>query len=188
MNIHQLSLTYQADQDRILVQISTHSGEALRLWLTRRILVNLFPHLTRVATSVETANALLATQDDMGKKMLMEFKKHESIAQADFKTPFKPDAAVFPIGAEPLLVTTVSLTPTGKGELRIGFEEKFADTVKPRGFEVTMASPLLHSFMYLLESAIKLSEWGMMPVPPPDTAAEESGDRPKASGPIRYLN
>ena len=159
MNIHQLSVTYQVEQDRILLQITTHTGEALRLWLTRRMVANLFPHLTRVATNVEIGKAQLATQDDIGKKMLMDFKKTESIAQADFKTPFKPDAAVFPIGVEPLLVTTVNLTPTDKGELRIGFEEKFAGTVSPRGFQLTMATPLLHSFMHLLESAIKLSEW-----------------------------
>lgn len=188
MNIHQLSLTYHADQDRILVQITTHSGEALRLWLTRRMVANLLPHLSRVATSVETGNAQLATQDDMSKKMLMEFKKHASIAQADFKTPFKPDSNVFPIGAEPLLVTHLNLTPTGKGELRIGFEEKFANTVTPRGFQMTMASPLLHSFIHLLESAIKLSEWGLMPAAPPDTAAEEQDDKAKSSGPVRYLN
>ena len=188
MNIHQLSLTYQVEQDRILVQITTHSDEALRVWLTRRMVANLLPHLTHAVTNVEIGNAQLATQDDIGKKMLMEFKKHESIAQSDFKTPFKPDAAIFPIGAEPLLVTNLNLTPVGKGELRIGFEEKLAGTVKPRGFQVTMGSPLLHSFMHLLESAIKLSEWGLVPTATPDTAAEESGDRPKASGPIRYLN
>ena len=81
-----------------------------------------------------------------------------------------------------------NLTPTGNGELRIGFEEKFADTVKPRGFQLTMASPLLHSFMHLLESAIKLSEWGLMPTVAPDSSAEEPGDTPKTAGPIRYLN
>lgn len=188
MNIHQLSLTYQVDQDRILVQITTHSDEALRVWLTRRMVANLLPHLTRAVTNVEIGNAQLATQDDIGKKMLMEFKKHESIAQSDFKTPFKPDAAIFPIGAEPLLVTNLNLTPVGKGELRIGFEEKFAGTVKPRGFQVTMASPLLHSFMHLLESAIKLSEWGLVPAATPDTTAEEPDDKPKPSTPVRYLN
>ena len=188
MNIHQLSLTYQVEQDRILVQITTHSDEALRVWLTRRMVANLLPHLTHAVTNVEIGNAQLATQDDIGKKMLMEFKKHESIAQSDFKTPFKPDAAIFPIGAEPLLVTNLNLTPVGKGELRIGFEEKLAGTVKPRGFQVTMGSPLLHSFMHLLESAIKLSDWGLVPTATPDTAAEESGDRSKPSTPIRYLN
>jgi len=137
---------------------------------------------------VETGNAQLATQDDMSKQMLMEFKKHASIAQADFKTPFKSDAAVFPIGAEPLLVTTLNLTPTGRGELRIEFEEKFADTVKPRGFQLTMPSPLLHSFIHLLESAIKLSEWGLIPAASPDTAAEEQDGKAKSSAPVRYLN
>ena len=188
MNIHQLSLSYQVEQDRILVQISTHSGEALRLWLTRRMVATFLPSLNRVATNVETSNVQLSTQDDMGKKMLMEFKKHESITQADFKTPFKPDAAVFPIGAEPLLVTTVNLTPTANGELRIGFEEKSADTVKPRGFQLTMASPLLHSFMHLLESAIKVSEWGLLPPASTDAPAEEPNVKPKDSSPIRYLN
>ena len=188
MNIHQLSLTYQADQDRILLQISTHSGEALRLWLTRRMVANFFPHLTRIAANVEIGSSQLASQDDLSKKTLMEFKKHESISQADFKTPFKLDADVFPIGAEPLLVTHINLTPTGKGELSIGFEEKITDAIKPRGFQVTMASQLLHSFIHLLESAVKLSEWGLMSTALPDAAAEDPGFEPQTSGLIRYLN
>ena len=188
MNIHQLSVTYQLDQDRILVQISTHSGEELRLWLTRRLVVNLFPHLNQAATNVEISNSQLAIQDDLAKKMLMEFKKQASIVQGDFKTPFKTDATVFPVGAEPLLVTTINLAPAGNGALRIGFEEKRAETIEPRGFQVTMESSLLHSFMHLLESAIKLSDWGVLPLQNQNTAIEDTDEKPKSSDPARYLN
>lgn len=188
MNIHQLSVIYQLEQDRILVQISTHSGEALRLWLTRRLLVNLFPHLNQAATNVAISNSQLAVHDDLAKKVLMEFKKQASIDQGDFKTPFKTDATVFPIGAEPLLVTSINLTPAGNGALRIGFEEKLAETIKPRGFQATMESSLLHSFMHLLESAIKVSDWGILPLPGQNTAKEDADEKPKSSDPVRYLN
>lgn len=188
MNIHQLSVSYQLEQDRILVQISTHNGEALRLWLTRRLVVNLFPHLNQAATNAETGNSELADHDDLAKKVLMEFKKQALIDQGDFKTPFKTDATVFPLGAEPLLVTSIYLTPAGNGALRIGFEEKLAETIKPRGFEITMESPLLLSFMHFLESAIKLSDWGILLLPGHNANEEDADEKPKSSAPVRYLN
>ena len=188
MNIHQLSVTYAVDPDRILVQVNTLAGEVLRLWLTRRLTLKLLPLLTREATKVEVNSAQLAVQDDTAKKMLMEFKKQASLQQGDFKTPFKSDATVFPLGAEPLLVTSMSLTPTGKGALRIGFEEKPAGAVNARGFQVTMESSLLQSFMHLLESAIKLSEWGVLPTQNQEASAEDAGDKAQVSNPVRYLN
>ena len=36
MNIHQLSVTYLPEQDRILARVNTTAGEEMRLWLTRR--------------------------------------------------------------------------------------------------------------------------------------------------------
>ena len=188
MTIHQLSVNYQLAQDRILVQISTHSGEALRLWLTRRLVNNLFPHLNQAATNAEISNSQLAVHDDLAKKMLMEFKKQASIDQGDFKTPFKTDATVFPVGAEPLLVTSINLTPAGNGALRIGFEEKLTETIQPRGFQVIMESSLLHSFMHLLESAIKVSGWGVLQLSGQNTTKEDADEKPRPADPVRYLN
>ncbi len=188
MNIHQLSVAYQVEHDRILVQINTLAGEELRLWLTRRMIANLLPHLTREVANVEVRNGQAAVADEAAKKMLVDFKKQASITQADFKTPFKAVASTFPVGSEPLLVTHVNLSPAGNANLRIGFEEKITPGATKRGFEVTMASDLLHGFMHLLESAVKLSEWGILPPQSLNDGKESPADGPAASEPVRYLN
>ena len=188
MNIHQLSIAHQVEHDRILVQINTLAGEELRVWLTRRLLVNLLPHLTREVANVEVRNGQVAIADEAAKKMLVDFKKQASITQADFKTPFKAAASTFPVGSEPLLVTHVNLSPAGKENLRIGFEEKISTGATKRGFEVTMASDLLHGFMHLLELAIKNADWGILPPQNPDDSRENAADGPAPVGPVRYLN
>ena len=188
MNIHQLSVSYQVNHDRILVQISTQNQEELRVWLTRRLLINLFPSLNQVATHVEVSNTPLTSQDDMAKKMLMEFKKMESITHADLKTPFNNQASAFPLGIEPLLVTSINLRPTGNGAMRIAFEEKFNDTSTPRGFEITMDSSLLLNFIHLLESSLKASDWGIMESVhrPANTTALTEVNTP--TDPPQYMN
>ena len=188
MNIHQLSVTYEPDQDRILVQINTLAGEVLRVWLTRRLVINLLPLLTREIIHLEAGSAQLASQDDATQKMLMEFKKQAFIAQGDFKTPFNPTAAVFPIGPEPLLATSVHLTHAGSGALRIGFDEKLVAGGAARGFEAALASDLMHGFMHLLESAIGLSNWGVLLASNPQATLDDAEGKNSPSGPVRYMN
>ena len=188
MNIHQLSVAYHVDYDRILVQINTLAGEELRLWLTRRLVVNFLPHLNRLVIDVEAGTLQLASHDEISKKVVAEFKKQESITRSDFKTPFTTQASGYPIGEEPLLVTNIHLTPDGKGALRIGFEEKMVDQPAPRGFHMTMASTLLHGFTHLLESAIKVSEWGILDPQKPIADAADAAMASRPSDPPRYLN
>lgn len=192
MNIHQLSIAYHVDHDRILVQVNTIAGEELRLWFTRRLVLNFLPHLNRLAINAEANAMQLATQDELAKKTVMEFKKQESINKADFKTPYNPKASAYPVGQEPILVTTIQLTPDDKGSLRIGFEEKMSGvttTQVPRGFQMTLTSSLLHGFMHLLEAAVRVSEWGILesqkPASDPVDAAIEKA---KPSDPPTYLN
>ena len=52
MHIHQLSASYEAAQDRILLRINTHEGQVLQLWFTRRLLRQLFPKLLEYERSM----------------------------------------------------------------------------------------------------------------------------------------
>ena len=189
MNIHQLSIVYHVGHDRILVLINSLAGEELRLWLTRRLVVNFLPHLNRLVIEVEAGILQLSGLDDLSKKVVAEFKKQASITHSDFKTPFTTQASIYPVGQEPLLVTSIHLTPDGKGALRIGFEEKILDQCAPRGIHMTMASSLLHGFTHMLESAIKVSEWGILdPQKPFADALDVAMEKSRPSDPPTYLN
>jgi hypothetical protein len=161
MKIHQLQVTYLVEHDRILVRLNTHGGEELRLWLTRRMVKNLFPNMLQASTEVLAPPALTASHDGHGKQALAEFKKQEFLQQADFNTPFHSQPTALPMGNEPLLATTVHMTPTEQGSLRLGFVEKVPGAAKERSFEVSLGPGLLPGFMHLLEKALKSADWGI---------------------------
>jgi hypothetical protein len=167
MNIHQLSVNYLQEQDRILARINTTDGAELRLWLTRRLTLGLMPLLHKIVTEqVAKQEALKSPHispttaaDGRTKAMLAEFKKEESLQKSDFQTPFKDQPAQLPLGAKPLLVTEVNVTPLANGQLQMAFSEKLPDTPNPRSFQIALEANLIHGFVHLLEKALVASLW-----------------------------
>ncbi len=195
MNIHQLSINYIQEHDRILLRINTAAGEELRLWFTRRLTLNLWPMLTKIVADqvikqeAEKSPGLapVINADEQTRKMVAEFKKEENLQNADFKTPYKEKPAALPLGAEPLLVTEMNVTPLPTGQLQMSFTEKLPGAQNPRGFQMALESQMTHGLVHLLEKALKTSQWQDLPgiaPPPPDVPAPDvpPGDKPK------YLN
>lgn len=191
MQIHQMSVTYLPEQDRILMRINTVEGEEMRMWLTRRLMVGLWPLMSKLLTEhllkLESAGASLAGANPELKKMLADFRKEEFLQHADFDTPYKEgQAARLPLGEEPLLVTDVDATPLATGPLRLNFNERPPNgDAKPRSFQMEMQPKLMQGLMHLLDQALLQSQWreAFVPATPPEPAADD----PDATRP-RYLN
>ncbi len=202
VNIHQLSVNYIQEHDRILVRINTTAQEELRLWFTRRLTISLMPMLQKqVAEWVakqETVKSPLtmpaASADAQTQQMLAEFKREESLQKSDFQTPYKPPNTL-PLGPEPLLVTEISVTPLPSGQLQLSFNEKLPldngqPNPNPRGFRVALEQKLVHGFVHLLEKAVATSQWagltavaiGAAEPALPGEGNSGGGERPK------YLN
>lgn len=194
MNIHQLSARHNQEQDRILVRINSTEGTEMRLWLTRRLTLALWPTLNKavvehVARQDGGAHHL---RDEASKKMLADFQREAVLRDADFSTPYQdaPDAAtpaVLPLGSVPLLVTEVRITPVANGPLKIAFNEQLVGQANGRGFQVELAPPLVHGLVQLLERALQQSAWSegsdILGAPAlPTNDAPVAADRPK------YLN
>jgi hypothetical protein len=195
MNIHQLSVNYLQEQDRILVRINTTDAAELRLWFTRRLTLGLAPLLGKiVAEHVARQEAIksphispMAAADAVTQQMLADFKKQEHLQKSDFQTPFKDNGTQLPLGAEPLLVTEVNMTPLASGQMQLVFSEKLPDVVKPRSFQIALEPKLTHGFIHLLDKAIEVSLWreGVRVVQDgaaPDSALHLLDEKPK------YLN
>jgi hypothetical protein len=193
MKIHQLSVTYLAEQDRILVRINTASSEEMRLWLTRRLLLGLWPLLSKLMTrhllKLEAAGTSLETADEDLKKMLADFRKEEFLRDADFDTPYQENQAALPLGDEPLLVTDVDAAPLPNGRLRLSFNERPPGTDKPRSFQMEMEPKLMQGMMHLLEQALGRSQW-QEPFAAPQAVEDAMADEDRSATPRkpRYLN
>lgn len=170
MDIHQVSVDYLHEQDRILVRINTREAEEIRLWLTRRLCSGWMPLLRSTVESItappaesgasDAADINAPPADSAGKPWAPEFRTLRQLKQSDFQTPFKSEARAWPLGAEPLLVTTVRMSPCEGGGLELSFEESLiAQKVRSRSFRAMLEPSLLHGFMHLLEQALTGSEW-----------------------------
>lgn len=188
MMIHQLQVSYVEAQDRLLVRLNTHGGQELRLWLTRSMMKKLLGHLLQAAGTPATPPGSLVSHDGSSSAALAQFKKQEALQQADFKTPFKAQASALPIGAAPLLATTVHIAPLAGGSLRLGFEDTSDASSASHGFEVTLDAPLLHGFMHLLDLALKEADWGLALSPAPEAQGPAALDAFVGAEPPRYLN
>jgi hypothetical protein len=191
MKLDQLSARYHPTQDRILLRMNTADGDELRLWLTRRLCLNLWPKLkTIVADRIaleegarDPSRAAAATADGQTRQMLADFHRQKTLEKADFKTPFRSDPRQLPLGSEPLLVSEVGFTPLGDGRLQIAFKEKLPGQPKPRSFRVSLQGDNLQGLLHLIDKALDASGWFASTA----TAHPESGAAPTDARP-RYLN
>ena len=191
MKIHQLSVNYLAEQDRILMRVNTAAAEEMRLWLTRRLMLGLWPLLSKLLTThllkLEAAGTSLETADEGLRRMLAEFRKEEFLKQADFETPYRENQPLMPLGEEPLLITDVDASPLANGQLRLNFNERPPGEGKPRSFRMEMDPKLMQGLMHLLEQALARSQWRESfgaPMAVGDTVDEEN----RPSHKPRYLN
>jgi hypothetical protein len=192
MQIHQLSVNYLAEQDRIFVRIKSSSSEEVRLWLTRRLMLGLWPLLTKLLTAhllkLEAAGRSLDSVDESLRKMLADFRKEEFLRQADFDTPYDERAGRTPLGAEPLLITDVDATPLPDGRLRLAFNERMPNLEEPRSFQVDLQPDLMQGLMHLLEQALARAQWSEpFAAPLPTEAGALMQDHQGLRRP-RYLN
>ena len=189
MNIHQVSVTYHQEQDRLLARISSQDSEELRLWLTRRMTLSLMPVLTKTAAdqlAQQTENIdVAAPQDVQRQRMVDNFKKEALAHAADFKTPYQATDAALPLGKEPLLVTEVKMALLKSGKLQLVFIEKLPEP--GRNVRIAITAQLAQGLLQLLDKCIKKSQWLKLP----SVAGVEAADAPEPPDPMekpRYLN
>jgi len=190
MNIHQLSVTYHQEEDRLLVRVSSHENEEFRLWLTRRMTLALMPGLTKAATDQlarhTESNDLAAPADIQRQRIVDNFKKEALTYASDFKTPYQAKDAVLPMGKEPLLVTEVKMSLLKSGKLQLAFIEKLPDP--GRNVRIATGAQLTQGLLQLLNKCLKKSQWLKSA---PLAGAQEAADSPETPDPTerpRYLN
>lgn len=159
MNIHQLSVIYLDEQDRILVRFNTSEGDELRLWLTRRMVARIFEPLNDAVGHLEARKTQLPDSSAITRRMLADLRRAEVLTQSDFSTPYKSRSAKLPLGTKPMLVTQLSMSVQDNRQLKIAFEERLPQHSEVRGVQVEMESQMVHGFMHLLESAVSKAQW-----------------------------
>ncbi len=180
MNIHQISVNYVQEQDRCLVRINSHDGDELRLWFTRRLALGLMPYLNQVASEQLRVHAGPSNPAvpiaQRRTQMLENFQKEADFYQGDYKTPFKPQPATLPLGAEPLLITEIKLALQPNGQVDLQLIEQSGQQV--RNIALDMNPQLVQGLLHLLAEAIKTSQWLAVPAVVEPPMVQDPADEP----------
>ncbi len=179
MDLHQLQLTYQPDEDRILMRLSFRAEEGalheIRAWLTRRLVHHLWSGIVR---ALETQVKLDQPQAAHASAEIIGLAHQASISaikeRGEFGIPFDNAVQAFPPGGAPMLVTLAQFTMKPQQPLRINFCPTQGD-----GFEVGFSAGVLHGFCTLLQESVKTAEWGIELRLPVAAAASTSATGPR---------
>ncbi len=165
MRLHQLKVEFDAEQDRLLMRVSTASSEEALLWLTRRCVLRLWELLMGFVQSKPEIVAHAA--DLLTRRTLMEFEHEKALTGATFNKAYEELARVHPLGDAPLLVSRLQRRPTEDGRMVLGLLP-----AEGQGIFLTLDNTLLHGLMKLLERAVEKAEWGFslnLPAAPADS-------------------
>lgn len=183
MQIHQLSVVYQSEQDRLLMRVNTRVGTELSLWITRRLLRRLGPLLIQVIDSHVQPMQPGGDQRPDVRRAVADMERDALLQGADFATPYQPVQAR-PLGDEPLLVSEVVATPLASVRLRLSFLEKIEG--RPlRSFDIDADASLLQALLHLIRQALAQSQWQE---PFGDALSEQAAIAAAAEARPRYLN
>ena len=152
MKLHQLKIDFHAEQDRLLMLVSTDDGAEVRMWLTRRFVKLLWPLLVKLAEDANPRITVQANPD--ARKALLGIEHQKAVQKADFSKPFTQEARSTPLGEEPLLLARIQ---TGKDPR--GLRVVSMHPSSGQGLTLTLDEVLLHSVCRLLQAAVSKSQW-----------------------------
>src|SRR5574343_1953990 len=106
MQVRQLQIAHDALKDRLVLRVETHADEEFRVWLTRRFLRELWPHLAKLLAHSNSPAPLPADVEAIP-------------APPSFEQAFQDDKAPYPLGSNPLLTSEIKVDTLSDGDYRM---------------------------------------------------------------------
>lgn len=153
--LHQINLTYDPGEDRLLLKIVTTGRAAYRLWLTRRVTGQIYEVLNDVADSRASEAAGAAASSARARDAVRDFQREDAVARVDRSKPFDDAGAELPLGGTPILIARARPGEgDGPGRLVLEAEGKPAITL---GLE----ADLVHTLGELLANGASRAGWDL---------------------------
>ena len=155
MSLSQLNAGYDVREDRIILRVNTTAGEEYRLFLTRRITLQLVTFAQQ-----QLVDLVARDHGPQAARAIADFRQDAAQQQTDFNVAFKA-AEHYPLGLDPKLVVSIQGMLAPRPQLKLGLKEGTALTL-------SLDEGLLRSMCLLLERTVALTQWqGGVEVPAP---------------------
>ena len=181
--LHQLNISFDALQDRLLLLVSSRDGHEYAFWLTRRFTKLLLGvlHSDTPSSSADAAplagtpaeqaagadagsgtgtegggpEAAPATGDSAKEAAQRAFERESAMAQLDFTTQYTPPPeAQRPHGEEPLLASEIQYAPRDEEGIKLTLHD-----AEHRGIDIALDRALRLGLIKMLEDAAAKAEW-----------------------------
>jgi len=168
MQIHQMQLTFDPEQDRLLLRLSTRDQAEFRFWLTRRCVRILWRALLRM---LEQDRALQGQFDPDTRREVLGMQHEGFVQQGNFSQSFANGARSLPLGEAPVLVTQFKT-----GRKPDGAQLLSLHPTQGKGIDIALDTRLLHILCKLVQEAVGKAEWDLalklvQEAPPPGPEA-----------------
>lgn len=147
--IHQINMTFNPEEDRIVFKLNTVGKEEFRFYFTRRYVKLLWPILLRMA---ESEYKIRNPETGHLARAVMPFERENALTAANFKTHYSSDIKSYPLGEDIILLSGIRVR-----------NENILCLLPSRGkgIEIKMDSRMLHSFMELLRQTARAAQWDL---------------------------
>ncbi|MEG3637766.1 hypothetical protein [Magnetococcus sp. PR-3] len=172
--IFQLNIAYDAEEDRLLLRLNDSQSNEYRFWLTRHIVIRVWPAFLKFLRQYSTGGATAATPE--AEEMMLDFAQQNADEKVDFKTKYQEQSQSLPLGEVPILVHTISFTPKDQ-LLELSLRPK-----KGAGMTMNMDVTLLHAVCKLIMTRVNQVGWGVTFSLKDEPAVPQPG-KPKGSTP-----
>ena len=152
--LHQINLSFNPEQDRLLLSLKTTALEELRFWLTRRFVKQVWPLLLQLLE--REVEVMTPTAAPESKKEVLAFQHQQALAESNFGEQYEQRTASRPLGDEPVLVARFVAKQPAPGQHVLSFLP-----AQGQGIDIRMDNRLLHSFCKLLADTQAKTEWDL---------------------------
>jgi hypothetical protein len=151
--LHQITMSFTAEEDRMLLRISTTEKSEYQLWLTRRFVKVLWKALIQtLERDPDLKKSLLPEVKDA----MMSMRHQEAVNASEFEKPHIETNRDLTSNSGPLLVTNGTVTPLKPGLTQLAF-----NTADGKGVNFSLNDKLLHALCHLIISTSQKAEWGL---------------------------
>ncbi|NKB39404.1 MAG: hypothetical protein GKR93_19905 [Gammaproteobacteria bacterium] len=144
--LHQINISHDTKQDRLLLRISTTGGDEYRLWLTRRYTNLLLGVLNKEIDNQGGAPSVAGSEETT--KMLKNGALEKKYDSENTKT--------FPLNEEGVLAFRINARNTEEGNLALELLPE-----EGKGITLNLNKSLLYMFHNVLTQGITQASWGL---------------------------
>lgn len=153
MNLERITVEFYAEEDRLLVRVYFDKTAEIQFWLTRRLVIRIWPVLLQMA---QARPEIQLQPSPEARKALLGFQHEKALQEVRFSKATQETGREHPLGSAPMLVSKVRARRNEKGQTVLSLMPR-----EGNGVDLALGDTLLHGVLKLMQDTASKAEWGL---------------------------